>query len=223
MGFTASPSGREADDKSADKPSWPLWRRLALLGIFLIISIPLGVGLGVGLSKNKNGGNNEHRNEDNSSDAEPRGNYSTHTSIWQPEVGASWQITLVKPIQLDNDTKLIPGVDIYDLDLYDNDKSTFTELNKRNKRAICYFSAGSWENWRSDKGDFDQADLGKELDDWPGERWLNVSSQSVRGIMKKRIELAAQKGCDAIDPDNVDGFVSSRLLKEKLIHTNSFV
>jgi hypothetical protein len=26
--------------------------------------------------------------------------------------------------------------------------------------------------------------------------------------MKKRIEDAAKKGCDAIDPDNVDGFVS---------------
>lgn len=27
--------------------------------------------------------------------------------------------------------------------------------------------------------------------------------------MKKRVEMAAKKGCDAIDPDNVDGFITA--------------
>ena len=47
------------------------------------------------------------------------------------------------------------------------------------------------------------------LDGWPGERWLKLSSDNVRSIMKKRVEMSAQKGCDGIDVDNVDGYVSA--------------
>jgi hypothetical protein len=46
------------------------------------------------------------------------------------------------------------------------------------------------------------------LDGWPGERWLRLGSENVRRIMKGRVELAGQKGCDGVDPDNVDGYVS---------------
>jgi hypothetical protein len=34
----------------------------------------------------------------------------------------------------------------------------------------------------------------------------------VRGIMRKRVEMAGDKGCDGVDPDNVDGYVSVLLL-----------
>lgn len=54
--------------------------------------------------------------------------------------------------------------------------------------------------------------MGAELDGWPGERWLKLSSENVRNIMKKRIDLAWRKGCDGVDPDNVDGYVSHNLL-----------
>jgi hypothetical protein len=76
------------------------------------------------------------------------------------------------------------------------------------KKVICYFSAGSYESWRSDAKDFSNGDLGNNLDDWPGEKWLKLSSENVRGIMKKRVALAREKRCDAVDPDNVDGYVS---------------
>jgi hypothetical protein len=46
------------------------------------------------------------------------------------------------------------------------------------------------------------------MDGWPKEKWVDIRSVHVRTIMSKRIELAAQKGFDAIDPDNVDGYVS---------------
>jgi hypothetical protein len=35
---------------------------------------------------------------------------------------------------------------------------------------------------------------------------VNVKSDSVWEIMKSRIALAAEKGCDGIDPDNVDNY-----------------
>lgn len=44
------------------------------------------------------------------------------------------------------------------------------------------------------------------MEDWEGESWLNTKSANVRSIMKSRIALAKSKGCDAIDPDNVDAY-----------------
>ena len=44
------------------------------------------------------------------------------------------------------------------------------------------------------------------MQDWSGEWWINTNSQGIRDIMQKRITLAQQKGCDAIDPDNVDAY-----------------
>lgn len=93
-------------------------------------------------------------------------------------------------------------------DLFDNHISTFKTLQDSGKKVICYFSAGSYEDWREDKGEWDDKDLGKGLEGWAGEKWVNVSSPNVHKVMKERINLAWRKGCDAIDPDNVDGYVS---------------
>lgn len=220
-----------ADKSQADigvagksKRSWPLWKKLLVGGVVLLAIIALAVGLGVGLTRGKSGGEDEGDNDEgdndegnNGQDDQPdepgnqSGNQPNQTGLWQPKVGASWQIALLHPLDLDNKDDINPDVEIYDLDLYDNDADTFSTLRKAGKKVICYFSAGSWENWRDDKDDFADADLGKELDGWPGEKWLNVSSPNVHNIMKKRIKLASEKGCNAIDPDNVDGFVSSPL------------
>ena len=111
---------------------------------------------------------------------------------------------LQKPV--DVSSAITPQVDVYDIDLFTNPQSTIQALQKAGMKVICYFSAGSYEPDRPDSGDFLAADKGKELDGWPGEYWLNLNSTNVRQIMVKRIQLAAQKGCDAVDPDNVDGY-----------------
>ena len=49
-------------------------------------------------------------------------------------------------------------------------------------------------------------ELHSKEDGWPGEWWLNTKSANVRKIMVARMDLAKSKGCDAVDPDNVDGF-----------------
>lgn len=118
---------------------------------------------------------------------------------WKPAAGTSWQIVLSKPIP-----EPYPNVTALDFDLFDNPASTITALHQAGQKAICYFSAGSYERWRSDADQFAPADLGEPLDGWPGERWLNTSSANVRKIMQARMDLATQKGCDAIDPDNTD-------------------
>ncbi len=81
----------------------------------------------------------------------------------------------------------------YDIDLFDNSAAIIEGLHNDGRRVVCYFSAGSYENWRPDSGDFEEADLGNTLDGWPGERWLDIRSANVRDIMKARLDLAAQK------------------------------
>jgi hypothetical protein len=94
---------------------------------------------------------------------------------------------------------------VWDIDLFDNPASAIKTLKAAGKIVICYFSAGTAEDWRDDYRDFAAADLGKVLPQWPNEKWVRMTSQSIRNIMAKRIKLAADKGCDAIDPDNTGG------------------
>ena len=44
------------------------------------------------------------------------------------------------------------------------------------------------------------------MDGWPDERWVNTSNPGVRKLMKERIQEAAAKGCDGVDPDNIEGW-----------------
>ncbi|SEM71101.1 hypothetical protein SAMN05444354_121105 [Stigmatella aurantiaca] len=122
---------------------------------------------------------------------------------WRPTPGTRWQI------QLDGTLNTSFNVAVYDVDLFDTPASTLSALKAQGRKVICYFSAGSYENWRSDAGSFPAAALGNTLDGWPGERWLDIRNTKVRDIMRTRIELARQKGCDAVDPDNVDGYANS--------------
>jgi hypothetical protein len=91
---------------------------------------------------------------------------------------------------------------VWDIDLFDSPASTVGALKAAGKTVICYFSAGTAEDWRDDYTSFPAADLGKVLPNWPNEKWIRTSSAQIRLIMSKRIQMAADKGCDAIDPDN---------------------
>lgn len=128
--------------------------------------------------------------------------------LWRPQVNSTWQIVLSDPIKLPSSASSItPNVEIFDIDLFENPKETIDALHRLGKKAIAYFSAGSYEPERPDAKEFQSKDLGKKMDGWPKEKWIDIRSENVRRIMSNRIELAAQKGFDAIDPDNVDGYV----------------
>lgn len=114
-------------------------------------------------------------------------------------IGASWHL------QLDGKLKT-PNRQLYDIDLYDTPAATIANLKAAGRTVICYFSAGTFEDWRPDAAGFPEATLGKPLADWPGERWLDIRHDAIRQIMQDRIALARQKGCDGVDPDNVDGY-----------------
>lgn len=108
------------------------------------------------------------------------------------------------------------NVAIYDIDLFDTSSSTISQLKAAGRKVACYFSAGSSEDWRPDYSRFTAADQGQELiineetgETWPGEKWLDIRSANVRTIMKARLDLAKSKGCDGVEPDNVDGYTNS--------------
>jgi len=119
----------------------------------------------------------------------------------QPQSTIHWQ--------LQGNVNTNYDVDIYDIDLFDTSKTLIEQLQNDGKKVICYFSGGSYENWRSDKDEFVEADLGKTLDGWAGERWLDIRSDNVKRIMKLRLDLARQKGCDGVEPDNMDGYANN--------------
>ncbi|KAF4626257.1 hypothetical protein G7Y89_g11903 [Cudoniella acicularis] len=119
-------------------------------------------------------------------------------------LGQRWQIILSGAPNTDN--TLTPDVPVWDIDLEYAAKNDIANIKATGKLVICYFSAGTVEKGRTDENKFKPADVGKVYPEWPDEHWLNIRSKDVRSVMKTRIESAAAKGCDAIDPDNIDGF-----------------
>jgi hypothetical protein len=123
--------------------------------------------------------------------------------VWRPVPGTSWQWQLTDlPVDRSFD------VQMYDIDLFDVPQATIDALHAEGRIVICYFSAGSYEEWREDAGRFPSSALGNELDGWAGERWLDVRDPTVRSIMADRLDLAVAKDCDGVEPDNVDGYTN---------------
>jgi endo-alpha-1,4-polygalactosaminidase (GH114 family) len=120
--------------------------------------------------------------------------------IWHPEPGATWQWQLTGEI----DTTI--DVEMYDVDLFDTPASTMASLRAGGFIVVCYLSAGTYEPWRPDADTFRPEDLGRALDDWPDERWLDTRSEAVRRSVLARFDLAVARGCDGVEPDNIDGY-----------------
>ncbi len=118
-------------------------------------------------------------------------------------IRVSWQIQYTGRI----DVNL--NVDVFNLDLFDTPQEVIDDLHERGVFVMCYFSAGSYEDWRTDSSQFPREVLGEDMDGWPGEKWLDIRRLDLLApIMEARLDLAAQKGCDGVDPDNVDGYTN---------------
>ncbi|MBU1119104.1 endo alpha-1,4 polygalactosaminidase [Patescibacteria group bacterium] len=122
-------------------------------------------------------------------------------SWYRPKQGTTWQWQLSGTINTDY------TVDLYDIDLSETPQTVIDELHSRDINVICYFSAGSVENYREDAKDFPDEVIGKPLENWPDEKWLDISHYALfADSIKKRLDLAMQKGCDGVEPDNSDGY-----------------
>lgn len=98
---------------------------------------------------------------------------------------------------------------VYDFDGFDHSASEVSALHASGHYAIAYFSAGSSENWRPDYKTFPASVKGNTLSGWAGENWLDIRQISVlEPIMAARADIAKNKGFNAIDWDNVDGYLN---------------
>ncbi|KOX37426.1 MULTISPECIES: endo alpha-1,4 polygalactosaminidase [unclassified Streptomyces] len=119
---------------------------------------------------------------------------------WRPKPGLAWQWQL--------SGRLDPAVDVpvYDIDGFDHPASAVEDLHARGRKVICYLSTGAWEDFRPDADRFPKALLGRG-NGWKGERWLDVRRTDVLGpLMAERLDMCRDKGFDAVEPDNMDGY-----------------
>jgi hypothetical protein len=121
--------------------------------------------------------------------------------------GVTWQWQINGNIDTSFD------VDVYDIDLFDAPQATINSLKASGRTVVCYFSAGSYEAWRPDAAAFPSSILGNKLDGWD-ERWLDVrniaqANSPLAAVMRSRLDLAVTKGCHAVEPDNIDGYLNN--------------
>jgi len=127
----------------------------------------------------------------------------TSGSWYKPTINTSWQW------QLSGAVNTSYNVDLYDIDLFDSSSALISSLKSSGKKVICYFSAGTYENWRSDKNSFPSSIIGNSLASYPNENWLDISNEAITSIMEARLDLAVQKGCDGVEPDNMDNYIQN--------------
>jgi hypothetical protein len=123
-------------------------------------------------------------------------------SWYKPTADTTWYWQLSGKLDMSVD------VDIYDVDLFNTSTQDIKQLQESGKKVMCYISAGSWENFREDKDRFEDKVIGNTLDGWEDEKWLDIRTDNVKNIMVDRISLAKEKGCDGIEPDNIDGYTN---------------
>ncbi|WWC59827.1 uncharacterized protein I303_102389 [Kwoniella dejecticola CBS 10117] len=121
---------------------------------------------------------------------------------------------------------------MYVVDMAQSTPEQIANYHSKGKKVGCYFSAGTWEPFRTDAKSFlpecycgpnvTTDSTGKctgkgasdnLLGEW-GEWWLDIKSEkclsNTKEIMTARIKAAFAKGCDAVDPDNVDAWTNTQ-------------
>jgi hypothetical protein len=118
-------------------------------------------------------------------------------TIWQPHPGTTWQWQLTGTV----DTSV--NAQAYDIDLEGASASLIATLHGLGRKVICYFDV-AYENYRSDASSYPAEVLGNVMDGWPDERWVDIRNPVILQIMSTRMDSAVQKGCDAIEADDIE-------------------
>ncbi|KAM7205409.1 Glycoside hydrolase superfamily [Naviculisporaceae sp. PSN 640] len=131
--------------------------------------------------------------------------------------GVKWQIDIMASLDI---TKTLTPTDalVWDLDLYHLQRHPeiidFLRSKIPNVNIICYFNAGlaqpsdcDWTSvWQTPAY---KSLLGNSYDPpFSEEKWINIKNQTAIDLIKRRVTLARDLGCDGVDPDNIDGFNS---------------
>jgi hypothetical protein len=119
-----------------------------------------------------------------------------------PPAIATWQW------QLDGRLDLSVPARVYDVDGFETSRAAVARLHRTGRYVVCYLNVGAWERWRPDADRFPPSVLGA-ANGWPGERWLDVRRiEALAPILRARLATCREKGFDAVEPDNVDGWAN---------------
>jgi hypothetical protein len=121
---------------------------------------------------------------------------------WKPAVGTTWQW------QLAGTTDLSANVGMFDLDLFDTSAATVSAVHAKGAKAVCYMETGAWESYRPDAPSYPSAVLGKAMDGYPNERYVDIRQVvTLRPLIQARLDLCKEKGFDGVEPDIDDSVV----------------
>ncbi len=121
---------------------------------------------------------------------------------WTPRPSDTFQYQLSGAI----DTSV--HADVLDLDAVETPRGTVRKLHGLGRRVICYVDAGSWESYRPDADRYPSRILGKRVDGWPDERWVDIRKLDVlKPIIRDRVDRCAAKGFDGVEYDWADSYV----------------
>jgi hypothetical protein len=150
-------------------------------------------------------------------------------ACWHPALNARWQYQLQGVATYASTGGINVGISsapftggaavkptVFDIDLYTDqaisgnnttlDTAAVNAIHAAGGKAICYVSAGTWENWRVDANQFPASVQGSK-NGWQGETWLDIRQTSILlPIMEARVQKCRQAGFDGVEWDNVDGY-----------------
>lgn len=112
-----------------------------------------------------------------------------------------WQYQLTGELELDQD------IDLFVIDLFQPDATELAALHAEGKVAVAYLSAGTFESFRDDAGDFPERAIGNTLIRYPDEAWLDIRDPGVRAVMAQRLDVARDQGFDGVLPTNLAGYL----------------
>jgi hypothetical protein len=119
---------------------------------------------------------------------------------WTPPQQLTWYWQLQGAV--DN----AQAVGAYDIDGFENGAAEVGSLHGEGKHVICYVDVGTAENFRPDYKSFPRSVLGRS-NGWPGERWIDIRKLGIiEPIMHRRFQMCAEKGFDAVEPDNIEAY-----------------
>lgn len=182
------------------------WRTRAIAAAGFVVVVALVLGLAIGLVKRR-----DDDDKAGGSTFDPS-NKKIERAKWVPKPGDSWEYqtrnrlkskVALRERNLDRNPT---NAAVFDIDLFQNDKALIDELHANGTKVICYFSAGTAELWRQDANYFPAHAQGLGQPNKMGSRWLNINDGTVQQLMRKRIDLAVNKDCDAVDPAFIDAY-----------------
>lgn len=124
---------------------------------------------------------------------------SNETGVWHPKTGTTFEWILDGEIDVSAQSS-----ESIDIDGFDASADLVANLHAKDIKVIGYISVGTWESWRPDIGDYPSDIVGNSYEEWDGEKWVDITSESIKPIIEARLDMLQAKGFDGIEPDNMD-------------------